>query len=61
MTEEMIEGAGLVVLTDAPLETAIPGNLGKKKRKKVARWNSRTLKGSPSRRWGTTGTMSNGW
>src|ERR1022692_4289832 len=35
LTGEMIEKAGLVVLTDASLEKAIPGNLRKKMRKKV--------------------------
>ena len=39
LTEEMIEGVGLVVLTDTSLEGAIPGTLRKKMRKKVVQWN----------------------
>jgi len=35
----MIEDAGLVVLTDASLESAIPGDLRKRMRKKVVRWD----------------------
>ena len=35
----MIEDAGLVVLTDASLEKAVPGDLRKKMRKKVVEWN----------------------
>ena len=39
LTEEMIESAGLVVLTDASLEKSIPGNLRRKMRKKVVQWS----------------------
>jgi arsenate reductase (thioredoxin) len=35
----MIDDAALVVLTDASLERAIPGDLRKKMRKKVVEWN----------------------
>lgn len=38
LTGEMIDGADLVVLTDASLEKAIPGNLRRKIRKKVVEW-----------------------
>lgn len=39
LSEKMIEDAGTVVLTDASLEKAIPGNLRKRMRKKVVEWN----------------------
>ena len=39
LTGDMIERADLVVLTDASLETSLPGNLRKKLRKKVVAWN----------------------
>jgi arsenate reductase (thioredoxin) len=35
----MIDDVALVVLTDASLERAIPGDLRKKMRKKVVEWN----------------------
>lgn len=38
LTHEMIDGANIVVLTDASLERAIPGNLWKKMKKKVVEW-----------------------
>ena len=39
LTGEMIDDAGMVVLTDASLEKSIPGNLRRKMRKKVVVWN----------------------
>jgi len=39
LTTMMIDDASLVVLTDASLEGAIPGNLRKKMRKKVVYWS----------------------
>jgi arsenate reductase (thioredoxin) len=36
---EMIDEADLVVLTDAPLEGSLPGNLRRKMRKKVVVWS----------------------
>jgi protein-tyrosine-phosphatase len=40
LTEKMIDEAAVVVLTDASLEKAIPGNLRKRMRKrKVVQWN----------------------
>lgn len=38
LTEKMIDSADVVVLTDASLGNAIPGNLRKKMRKKVVEW-----------------------
>jgi len=38
LTGEMIGGADVVVLTDASLEKAIPGNPRKKMRKKIVEW-----------------------
>lgn len=38
LTSDMIDGADLVVLTDASLEKAIPGKLRKKMKKKVVEW-----------------------
>lgn len=38
LTGEMIDEAEVVVLTDASLEKAIPGNLRKKMMKKVVEW-----------------------
>jgi protein-tyrosine-phosphatase len=35
LTAEMIESAGLVVLTDSTLEKSLPGNLRKKMSKKL--------------------------
>ncbi len=39
LTPKMIEEADLVILTDASLEKAIPGDLRKKMRKKSVQWN----------------------
>lgn len=39
LTGTMIDEADLVVLTDASLESVIPGNFRKKMRRKVVRWN----------------------
>ena len=39
LTEGMIENADMVVLTDASLASAMPGNLRKKMRKKVLEWS----------------------
>ena len=39
LTPEMIESAGLVVLTDSTLEKSLPGNLRKKMRKKLVEWS----------------------
>ena len=39
LTGEMIDDADLVVLTDAPLEESLPGNLRRKMRKKVVIWS----------------------
>lgn len=39
LSGKMIDNATLVVLTDASLERAIPGDLRKKMRKKVVEWN----------------------
>ena len=39
LTGDMIDNAGLVVLTDASLSSAIPGNLRKKMKKKVIEWS----------------------
>ena len=47
LTEEMIEGAGLVVLTDASLKEAIPGRFRKKMRRKVVEWNLPDPQGKP--------------
>ena len=47
LTGEMIEKAGLVVLTDASLEKAIPANLRKKMRKKVVEWYIPDPQGKP--------------
>lgn len=38
LTEELIEAADIVVLTDAALGGAIPGNLRKKMKRKVVEW-----------------------
>jgi len=38
LTSAMVDGADLVVLTDAGLEKAIPGGLWKKMRKKTVGW-----------------------
>jgi protein-tyrosine-phosphatase len=38
LTEAMIAGADIVILTDASLEKAIPGNLRKKMMKKIVEW-----------------------
>jgi protein-tyrosine-phosphatase len=39
LTAQMIDAAGVVVLTDASLEKALPTNLRRKMRKKVVEWN----------------------
>jgi protein-tyrosine-phosphatase len=39
LTAEMIESAGLVVLTDSTLEKSLPGNLRKKMSKKLVEWS----------------------
>jgi protein-tyrosine-phosphatase len=39
LTEEMIDDADVVVLTDSSLERSMPRLLWKKMRKKVTRWN----------------------
>jgi arsenate reductase (thioredoxin) len=39
LTEKMIDAAGVVVLTDASLGRAIPGNLRKRMKKKVLEWS----------------------
>lgn len=39
ITEKMIDDASVVVLTDASLENALPGNLRKRMRKKAVRWS----------------------
>lgn len=38
LTEEMIEAADVVVLTDATLKSAIPSGLRKRMKKKVVEW-----------------------
>jgi len=47
LTVEMIEQAGLVVLTDASLERSLPGNLRKKMRKRVVVWSFPDPQGKP--------------
>ena len=44
---EIIDSADLVVLTDASLEKAIPGNLRKKMKKKVVEWYLPDPQGKP--------------
>jgi protein-tyrosine-phosphatase len=39
LNEDMIQNAGIVVLTDASLEKAMPKDLWKKMRKKTVMWN----------------------
>jgi len=39
LTEKMIDAADVVVLTDASLGRAIPGNLRKRMKKKVLEWS----------------------
>ena len=45
LTSAMVDGADLVVLTDAGLEKAIPGGLWKKMRKKTVGWYLRDPQG----------------
>jgi len=45
LTGEMIENAGLVVLTDASLEESLPRDFRKKMRNKVAVWNIPDIQG----------------
>ena len=47
VTEKMIDNASVVVLTDASLETALPGNLPKRMRKKVVMWSVPDPQGRP--------------
>lgn len=47
LTGEMIEDAGLVVLTDASFERAIPDKFRRKMRKKVVHWNIADPQGKP--------------
>jgi arsenate reductase (thioredoxin) len=39
LSEKLIDGADVVVLTDASLAKSIPGNLSKKMRKKMVEWS----------------------
>jgi arsenate reductase (thioredoxin) len=39
LTEKMIDAANVVVLTDASLSGAIPGNLRKRMKKKILEWS----------------------
>jgi arsenate reductase len=39
LTEKMIDAADVVVLTDASLSGAIPGNLRKRMKKKILEWS----------------------
>ena len=39
LTEKMVDAADVVVLTDAALGQAIPGNLRKRMKKKIVQWS----------------------
>jgi protein-tyrosine-phosphatase len=47
ITDEMVDNADIVVLTDASLEKAVPGNLRKRMRKKVVMWSVPDPQGRP--------------